>query len=217
MAIWPAFEEASVSEDFIEGGAGKPDWIKDPETGQLLPIEIGPDYSAAIHKFFEMECKHEQLEPMRITIADGRTQIVKCCTSCGERRGTPLGQKDRAWVHSLPQLPAELHETYKSRRLKERHAILLELARKQFAERGRFTKSYRAYITSPEWKSRRARVMKRCGGICEGCGDSAAVEVHHLTYRHFMEEFLFELVGLCQPCHERYHHEEEAPEEQEAA
>ncbi len=63
-----------MDEEFIEGGAGKPDWIKDPDTGQLLPIEIGADYSAAVLKFHAMECKHERQEPMRITIADGRTQ-----------------------------------------------------------------------------------------------------------------------------------------------
>lgn len=206
-----------MSEDFIEGTAGKPDWIRDPDTGELLPIEIGPDYSAALHKFYAMECRHEHQEPMRITIADGRTQVVKCCTSCGERVGTPMSQKDRAWVESLKWLPAELHESYRERRQKERHAIMLDLARKQFAERGRFTKSYRAYIASPEWKSLRAKVMKRCGGVCEGCGERAAVEVHHLTYRHFMQEFLFELVGLCGPCHERYHKEEEAPEEEQEA
>lgn len=95
---------------------------------------------------------------------------------------------------------------------------MLELARKQFAERGRFTNAYRDYMDSPEWKSRRTKVMRRCGSICEGCGDRPAAEVHHLTYRHFMEEFLFELVGLCEPCHDRYHEEEkEPPEELEAA
>ncbi len=147
-----------------------------------------------------------------------RPNAVKCCTSCGERCGTPLSQKDRAWVESLKWLPAELYEGYRARRNRERNAIFLELARKQFAERGRFTKSYRGYIASSEWKSRRAKVMKSCGGTCEGCGDRPAVEVHHLTYRHFMEEFLFELVGLCEPCHHRYHEEEEEPpEEQEAA
>jgi len=206
-----------VEAEFIEGGAGKPDWIKDPETGQILPIEIGPDYTAAVQRFHAMECKHEQQEPMRMTIADGRTQVVKCCTSCGQRCGTPMGQKDRAWVESLKWLPAELYEGYRARRNRERNAIMLELARKQFAERGRFTNSYRDYIASPEWKSRRAKVMKRCGGVCEGCGDSPAVEVHHLSYRHFMEEFLFELVGVCERCHDRYHEDEESPEEREAA
>lgn len=64
---------------------------------------------------------------------------------------------------------------------------------------------YRDYLRSHEWALKRAKVMRRAGHVCEGCGDHPAVDVHHLTYEHVTQEFLFELVALCAGCHERIH------------
>lgn len=64
---------------------------------------------------------------------------------------------------------------------------------------------YRDYLKSQEWAIKRAKVMRRANYRCEGCGDKPAAEVHHLTYEHVTQEFLFELVALCGDCHERIH------------
>lgn len=64
---------------------------------------------------------------------------------------------------------------------------------------------YRAYLRSHEWALKRAKVMRRAGHRCEGCGDHPATDVHHLSYEHVTQEFLFELVALCTGCHERIH------------
>lgn len=64
---------------------------------------------------------------------------------------------------------------------------------------------YAEYLKSAEWADRRDRVMARAGGVCEGCRERAATEVHHLTYEHITREFLFELVAICGECHARYH------------
>lgn len=39
--------------------------------------------------------------------------------------------------------------------------------------------------------------------LCEGCGKARATQVHHKTYRNLGDEFLFELVALCDACHKR--------------
>lgn len=194
-----------MSEDYIAGGLSKPDWIKDSDSGELLPIEKDAEYREVMTAFYGSECKHDNLEPMRVTIADGRMQVMNCCTVCGERVGGAMSQKDRGWVESLPALPADLTESHNAQRHRKKHELLLALARKQFVDRGRFTQAYRAYLTSPAWHLRRSKVLARCKSICEGCGAKEATEVHHLSYRHFMDEFLFELVGLCHDCHERWH------------
>lgn len=64
---------------------------------------------------------------------------------------------------------------------------------------------YNAYLQSPEWKSKRARVLKRASGICEGCGIKRATQVHHLHYKNVFKEFLFELVAICEECHDMVH------------
>lgn len=64
---------------------------------------------------------------------------------------------------------------------------------------------YLAYLQSPEWKDIRALVLDRSGGRCEGCAKRRARDVHHLSYAHLYDEFLFELVAVCRRCHVRWH------------
>jgi 5-methylcytosine-specific restriction endonuclease McrA len=66
---------------------------------------------------------------------------------------------------------------------------------------------YAAYLASPEWQERRRLVLRRAGNRCEACLVQPAEEVHHLTYRHVGEEFLWELKAVCRACHKRLHPE----------
>ena len=70
---------------------------------------------------------------------------------------------------------------------------------------------YADYLRSQEWAERRAKVMERAGHRCEGCRAQPATEVHHLTYQHATQEFLFELVAICGDCHARWHGKPERP------
>lgn len=63
-------------------------------------------------------------------------------------------------------------------------------------------KWYQDYLLSPEWKAKRAAVLARCNGICEACGKVPAIQVHHTTYEHIFREPLWELRGVCGPCHD---------------
>ena len=70
----------------------------------------------------------------------------------------------------------------------------------------RMSKSkYAEYLSTDDWKKKARLVHIRAGHICEGCRINPSEEVHHLTYRHVRKEFLFELVALCGPCHDRWH------------
>jgi hypothetical protein len=64
---------------------------------------------------------------------------------------------------------------------------------------------YNTYLQSEAWAHRRSLVLERCGGYCEGCQERAATVVHHTTYSHAGHELLFQLVGLCAPCHQEVH------------
>ncbi len=179
------------------------EFVKDPETGEVLAVEHTREYSRSVLAFNAAECSHPATTPYRVRIANGAVQVRDCCNTCGERVGTAKSQKDKQWVESLPWQPDELATTYTSRRHAEREAMLLALAKKQYAERGRLTKGYTEYLASDAWKAKRALVLKRCGGVCEGCGVAPATEVHHRHYDHLFNEFLFELLGLCHDCHDR--------------
>jgi hypothetical protein len=61
------------------------------------------------------------------------------------------------------------------------------------------------YYKTEEWHAKRRLVIERAGGLCEGCGKNEAVQAHHLHYRTFKREFLWDLKAVCRECHERVH------------
>jgi len=72
-----------------------------------------------------------------------------------------------------------------------------------------FTPQYIGYLASPEWLIiRRAKLIEK-DFTCERCkrrsfdahGD-LLLDIHHLTYAHFMHEPLTDLQVLCRRCHE---------------
>jgi 5-methylcytosine-specific restriction endonuclease McrA len=67
------------------------------------------------------------------------------------------------------------------------------------------TQKYRDYLKSPKWWLIRDLVLKRDKRLCQGCLTNEATQVHHLTYRHLFNEFMFELISVCSACHQRLH------------
>jgi len=80
-------------------------------------------------------------------------------------------------------------------------------------ERAEFLTWYDEYLKSAEWASIRDKVLRRANYVCEGCLERPAVLAHHTSYDHVGREFAFELLALCQDCHDRYHADEaDAPD-----
>jgi DnaB-like helicase N terminal domain len=84
-------------------------------------------------------------------------------------------------------------------------AIVRDWTEARLTEGGDWWSWYSEYLNSDAWKAKRRKVLDRCGGLCEGCREDRVTEIHHLTYAHVGDELLFELVGLCDACHERAH------------
>lgn len=91
----------------------------------------------------------------------------------------------------------------------ERQRESERLERERVAHSKEWWAWYNEYLRSPAWRDRAALVKKRAGGICEGCGTRPAAQVHHVTYKHVGNEFLWELRAICNNCHERIHGEEQ--------
>ncbi len=72
-------------------------------------------------------------------------------------------------------------------------------------ERAQWFEEHDRYLNTDVWLDKRAAVLRRANGLCEGCGAAKATQVHHLTYEHWREELLWELVAICTDCHERVH------------
>lgn len=144
----------------------------------------------------------------RRVIANGSTQYVYQCQVCG-RPSNPISHQkaiQQSGGRKIAEFDPEIEVRYRDG--------LAQKARDEISEGKRqFRAWYSEYLKTPEWRQRRELVMRRAHGICEGCGLARASEVHHTTYDHVGEEFLWELVAICSPCHTRYHEKPDEAEE----
>lgn len=152
-----------------------------------------------------MQCKYcgsSSSEVRRRTVKNGAVQIVEQCLTCGSARSNPIRKDLVRNVASLPAWDDSLAEQYSE----QRHREFCEERERQ---RNAFLAEHSEYLRTPEWRKRRALVMARANGLCEGCREQPATQVHHLTYRHWKNELLWELVAVCDACHERAHEDRE--------
>lgn len=187
--------------------------VKDPDTGKKVTLYPTDAYRSDMDAFYERKCKHTGTVEIRLfTARNGAKHYRQQCLSCGDSVGQNI-PKSRVPDVEVPAFDDELFSAYLEARDNEREEILRKHLKLQQREDQRFTEDYRTYMQSPAWQKKRDKVLKRANGICEGCGEARADDVHHLTYEHFMDEFLFELVAICRDCHIRIHQDEEGGEE----
>jgi 5-methylcytosine-specific restriction endonuclease McrA len=157
-------------------------------------------------------CEHPETALRWRVNKAGAGAWVRQCQTCGWQVGTAI-RRDAPEVrqrHDRPLFDESIRERYEDlRRARiQRQQQIAEL--EQERKHREWWAWYNRYLTTAEWKARRALVLKRAGGLCEGCREARAQQVHHLTYAHVGDEFLFELVALCSECHERLHEEKAA-------
>ena len=123
------------------------------------------------------------------------------CKVCLRVRETAA--RDAEWEKKLAEERAKLAE----HRANNNRGNYTERERK-------WREAYVRYLSSGEWFAKRAKVLRRADGVCEGCGYRTAVQVHHLRYPRncqpgsdewVRQEKLFDLRAICRECHEDVH------------
>lgn len=141
----------------------------------------------------------------RSTWPDSGSPAPRGSMVCGQIVGSALAHAAVPDKENCKPIDQELRDRPWQERRKlwtEQAAAALERDEAQSQE---WWDRYNEYLATPEWAARRAAVLKRAAGVCEGCGANRASQVHHLTYKHVRNEFLWELVAICNQCHERCH------------
>lgn len=165
---------------------------------------------AALAKKFE--CAHSEVKMRRRTVRGGAIQHVYQCQRCGKATSNPV-RKERAIELSedgvLVPFDERLLRDYDNSYHAEVEKIIGDFDSRDEFNRAQFFERYDKYLRSPEWRAKRQQVFERAHGMCEGCATAKATQVHHLSYAHVGNEFLFELVAICDQCHERLHADEE--------
>ena len=147
-----------------------------------------------------MTCDHASTKVRLRTQADGQQVPWVQCLRCGAgiravaRKDAPSDVDHLLWDEELPLRWRQLES---ERWALERAALLVA----RDTEAAEWFKKYEAYLHSPEWQALRRKTLERARGLCEGCRERPATEVHHLTYDHVGEEMLWDLVATCEPCH----------------
>jgi 5-methylcytosine-specific restriction endonuclease McrA len=149
----------------------------------------------------EFACDHPRVEVVfKEGLAAGSRVYLRQCQCCGEDLG-------KAKPSSLEAAHAPPYDAgLRPRWWQARSERLAEVEREAKEEKsGEWWAAYNEYLRTPQWQAKRAKVMERSGGICEGCLERPAVQVHHLTYIRVGREMLFDLVAICIECHEEVH------------
>lgn len=69
-------------------------------------------------------------------------------------------------------------------------------------------RDYKQYLTSNEWKQRRAIHLKQSEYRCQLCNSPKSLQVHHRTYERLGCERFTDLIVLCDSCHSKHHGKE---------
>ena len=178
--------------------------VKDSRTGKMVRIERTEQLSSELQSVYELECSHEDSHVRRIEQRNGSIRIQKVCFECGKS----IGQAISATKFDEPPPfidfdPSQRRKDYENGRRREYESIIQKHVELQVRQNQKLSQEYSAYLRSEEWRTKRHKVLRRAQGICEGCLENPATEVHHLTYENFKDELLFQLIAICRPCHKK--------------
>lgn len=158
------------------------------------------------------ECSHPEWRIVRRVQSNGVAIHVRQCQICGCNGGAiKRGGPEVRGLVDIPDWDQDLTDRWRTNRAavwQYRRALREDYANRPLDE---VWEEYRDYLQSDAWRHRRTLVLERDQYLCQACLINRAEQVHHLTYAHMGQEFLFELVAVCRDCHRRLHPEKDGP------
>ncbi len=182
----------------------KPKWATGPD-GRAVDISGDERFDGLFAGWAADACTHGRCAIVRTVNGGGQTIYNWFCRDCGCKLSSNIkgmaAREQKVFDVEIDSL-ASRSNVYKSQRQEALDALLRAAAERTQPEN---REAYDDYLRSDRWRKLRDKVLLRARHICEGCLDSPAAHVHHLTYQHIGEEFAFELRALCEACHHRCH------------
>ena len=128
------------------------------------------------------------------------------CLDCG-RQLRAISKQAPEIIEMPNRLPFDTHlqAQWQARQQQHRATQQAERDGARILEGIEWRARYEAHLKSTAWRMKRQQVLARAKDRCEGCGVHMATQVQHITYEHLGNEFLFELVAVCDDCHRRIH------------
>lgn len=175
--------------------------IESPVKGVDLTDQILTPHQQALDEFY---CDHPETEIRYKVIANGTKQYKEQCLTCGRATtNNAIAHSKIPDIESVREWDQALENNYMFQVQERAGEIRLERQQQWENRQTEWDEWYREYTSSPEWKDKRRRVLKRDNYQCKACEQRKATEVHHLTYKHAGNEPLFDLVSVCAVCHKK--------------
>lgn len=147
-------------------------------------------------------CEHKNHKLIKYPVGNGfRMQMV--CNDCFTLFGNAIKQDgvDINKVQTIDKAKYDYWRNGEDEKYNKRCAKLRELH--SLWQIDYYKQKHQEYLKTPAWREKRKEVLERDGYMCQACLKRRASEVHHLTYDHFGDEPLFDLISVCRQCHEK--------------
>jgi 5-methylcytosine-specific restriction endonuclease McrA len=187
-------------------------WTKDPTTGRMVKLRHTSELEFDYRVWLQSDCSHSEYAIRKVKPNNASWMYRNQCVNCGRANGQWIKKSLIPNADAILEAPLDQLPEYE----KQRYFELEKIGQKHLEMKSdKGNAEYASYLRSPAWKAKREKVLTRANGHCEGCGENTATQVHHLTYQNIYKEFLWELVAICDDCHDRVH--QDLPEEGENA
>ena len=154
------------------------------------------------------DCKHENTTIIRVIYPSSEC-VAEYCIVCVKRMRAI--RKSLLWEEGIDYASLEkvnINDLNEAKYSYDRKVT--EQYRAAYKERKeKWFQAYNEYLASERWREKRRAVIERESNLCQGCKKRGIENVHHLTYDNVGDELLYQLVGLCYPCHEKVHQKTE--------
>ena len=173
-------------------------------------IDDDLNYERWSHELDLLNCYGEHEFEYRYHYSEsGVLQLFTQCTECGKRgqsggtlkHSTIENFKEKVKLGEIPKYDIKLLNEKSATYEKFSKFNKLTWSKKQTNSKQEWFKQHNEYLQTDQWKAIRLKVLKRDNNLCQGCLEATATEVHHLTYAHWKNELMFELLSVCYDCH----------------
>lgn len=146
-------------------------------------------------------CEHKQSVLIKYEV-NNSYRVRNMCSACHILHGNFIKQAELNLTAiktidktKYDQWLSEQSEKYQ-KRFNYYYQISQERKKKEWFDK------HNKYLTSMEWTEKRDEVLRRDEYLCQACLKRKATQVHHVSYRHWQNEPLYELISVCESCHE---------------
>lgn len=152
----------------------------------------------------EFACAHPTTRLTKKTASNGVLQFRLQCQECG---ATVQNFKHSDLKDFEKKSAPEYDEGLKRSWWERKSARLQELQQADWdAEKDARRREYAVFMASARWAQLRKAALIRDNHVCQGCLVRRATQVHHRDYSRFGGgEMLFDLISVCDQCHDAIH------------